>query len=81
MEIKAILGEDDRIQSYAIVGDIEGSVTVEIPDDGTPTDYRIVSGQAVYDPLTPPPAPATMQERMSDVETVLAMLAYGGENL
>lgn len=81
MQIKAILGEDGRVQSYATVGDIEGSVTVEIPDDGTPTDYRIVSNQAVYDPVSPPPAPATMQERMSDVETVLAMLAYGGENL
>lgn len=81
MQIKAIFGEDGRIQSYATVGDIEGSVTVEIPDDGTPTDYRIVSGQAVYDPVSPPPTPATMQERMADVETVLAMLAYGGEGV
>ena len=81
MQIKAIFGEDGRIQSYATVGDIEGSVTVEIPDDGTPTDYRIVSGHAVYDPVSPPPTPATMQERMADVETVLAMLAYGGEGV
>lgn len=40
MTIKALLDDTSRIVSYATVGDIEGSIAIDIPDD---TDLSVLS--------------------------------------
>ena len=79
MKIKAILDVDNRIESYASVGDIDGSKEVEVPDSANPLDYRIVNGSPVYDPQPSKLEAPSLNDRISDVEAALAELAYGGD--
>ena len=84
MILRANIADDGRIRSYALVGDIEGSQTIMIPDD---TDLTILSharwdgSQLIELPeeplLEPPPAAelSALQRQVADLQAQVTRLS------
>lgn len=86
MSIQVVLAVDGRIMSYALLGDIEGSQTITIPDD---TDLAILSharwdGEKLVElPVKPESrldsadTVPTLQQQVADLQAQLAALIAG----
>ncbi len=71
MTIKALLDDTGRITSYATVGDIGGSVAIDIPDD---TDLELLS-HAKWDGRKIIPIPVKQPEPQDEIIQIQTQLA------
>lgn len=71
MTIKALLNDTGRITSYAVVGDIDGSIAINIPDD---TDLSVLS-HARWDGNQIIPLPVEQPEPVDEIAQIQAQLA------
>lgn len=71
MTIKALLDDTGRITSYATVGDIGGSVAIDIPDD---TDLELLS-HARWDGSQIIPLPVEQPQTEDEITKIQAQLA------
>lgn len=81
MQVKVVLSQDGTITRYAIIGNIEGSSEINIPDN---TDISILS-HAKWDgtrlielPMCIPETLPTLEERTSALEAAMLELMMGG---
>lgn len=70
MTIKALLDNTGRIMSYASVGDIEGSITITLPDN---TDLEVLS-HARWDGNQIIPLPIEQPEPEDEIAQIQAQL-------
>lgn len=81
MQVKVVLSPDGTITSYALIGNIEGSVEINIPED---TDMSILThakwdGEKLVElPMQEPETVPSLEERTSALEAAMLELMMGG---